>query len=197
MSRLIIVPPKPVADSHSHSIRMGSAGTVVQTDLSSQYYSIGDPVESILAFYLPESIGIATAKGMFRSQMSGFDGMRRALAEEWVARHCTLPALAQPSESASNADPRGVWSIWFCDGTLRRDQFHNWSLSATAHRVQSFTIRLPEEEKVGLALEIDACVKQLTRGNSFISHNGSSIAISFWDEADAVEFKLRWSDYFC
>jgi hypothetical protein len=190
MSRLIIVPsPAAIDPPHSHNIAMGDSKIMIQTNFSSTFGIPHDPVNDVLAYYLPRQIPTQTAKSQFRVLVSTFDyGWRRALAEEWVNQHCTLPVIAQPVG--------GSWAFWLCDGTLRRDQFYNWAGALAAHKLQTFVIELPEDQKIGLALEIDESVNELSCGKKFISHNGSTIVVSIWDETDAVEFKLKWSDYF-
>lgn len=191
MSRLIIVGNATFEPPHTHGLDIGHV-TIQTSSQQPSGGSIDDPVDHVLAFYLPKEISVDTAKTLFRAAAPGFDdGLKRSLAEEWISQHCTLPVIAQK-------DPNSwaQWIFFVCDGTLRREQFYNWAIATAAHQVQKFRIQVPEEEKIGLALEIDRSVHELIRGKKFISHSGSTIHVSVWDETDAVEFKLKWSDYF-
>jgi hypothetical protein len=193
MSRLIIVPPPFTIDNvgHSHSLNVGNMNVSTGPQNSTANPSV-DLLNDYIQHYLPNGIDVWSARTQFRSSAPGFDsGLRRCLAEQWIAQHCTLPVIAQRDESMGLQ-----WSYYVMDGTLRRDEFYNWSLGTRVHQTQDFRIVLPEDQKIALAKEVDESIRDLVRGAKFVSHMNATIHVSIWDATDAVEFKLKWSDYF-
>lgn len=198
MSRLIFLPPDPPHDDHVHQLHVGGTSVSTMPPISAIRNS---PLSRyFLNFYGLEKDFLAPGGTVFRAH----DALRlevtllvRRKIEDWVERNCKLPAIAQWNPLSTGSSTGAGFFLWFCEGDFRKHQFSTWLNSQPP--TSPFVVGVPDEHRPPNSTfrnEVEASIEALKRGIAFSVHYPETIEVSIEDETDAVEFKLKWNDFF-